>query len=119
MKNLVRMCLAGVMVLSACMIVSAKDKEENKGNWRGVLAAAPATAAANVVATFTCDVLNNDKPVSLMTTNATLAASVKDLAAKGATVVIRGEKSADGLSVTVKDCQEKKAKDAAATKKDK
>lgn len=119
MKNLVRMCLAGVMVFSACMVMAAaKDKEENKGNWRGVLAAAPATAAADVVATLTSKPLG-EKPVNLVTTNATLAASIKELAAKGATVVIRGEKNADGTSVTVKDCQEKKAKEAAATKKDK
>lgn len=91
------------------------EANAKRPEWHGVLAAPAAGAATNVVAVLTVK-HPEAKSFQLTVADATLAGQVKELAAKGALVMIKGELNADGTTIAVTKAEaakEKKAKPAA------
>jgi len=96
--------------------------------WQGVIAVPATNAAADVVATLTTKE-HKTKAFALKLSpvaDATVAAQIKDLVIKGASVKIKGELSSDGTTILVKsvtevapakDPEHKKAAEKTATRK--
>ena len=106
----------GVAAALACAAVAAEKpakhdaaKNAERTEWRGTVAAPAADAAADVVAVLTVKRHDESKTISLKVADATLAAAVKDLAGKGAMVVVKGKMAADEKSIDVTACTEAKA----------
>ena len=118
-SNVIRTCLAGLVIVCACgamaqnVAPAAKPAAADKvrTEWHGVLAAPAADAAADVVAVLTVK-HPDSKSFALKTADATLAGKIKELAAKSAMVVVKGELSADGKSIAVTKVNEAPAKHA-------
>ena len=114
-KGLIRLAVAGMMIAGVCAAVAeeaakpaaAKPAAAAKTEWKGALSAPAAGADASVVA-----VLMVKKPAekyyNLTSTDAAVTTTLKDLAAKGAKVDVKGELSKDEASIAVSKCVELK-----------
>jgi hypothetical protein len=85
-------------------------KQGERADWRGTLAAPGADAAADVVAILKMTRRDEEKTVALKVADAALAATVKELAGKGAMVSVKGKLAEDGKSIDVTACTEAKDK---------
>jgi hypothetical protein len=78
-----------------------KESAPKAKHYRGMLAAKPADAAANVLATLTVKGREDKEVVySVLATDELVVGKIAELLAKGEKVSITGELSADGKSIT-------------------
>ena len=85
-------------------------------SFKGVVSAKPADAAADVVAVLAAKVKGEEKKLNLLAKDDTVKAKIEELAAKNASVMVKGELSADGAAVTVASIAEAVAKPPKAPK---
>jgi len=83
-----------------------KERVKGPGGMYGTLSAAPAGADAKVLGVLKAKTKDGEKSLNLLAANDTVAATIKELVAKSARVIVKGEKSADGNSVTVSEIKE-------------
>ena len=114
--GLFRLVVAGMMVAGVCVATAeehggARPKTEgatakHRTEWKGVLSAPAAGAAADVVGVLTIKKGDTSKAYNLTSADAEVVAKIKDEATKGATVVVKGEANKDDTAIAVTKCME-------------
>jgi hypothetical protein len=99
-----------VALLWSFSLAAEEGHSKGEGMTRGTLSAAPAGADAKVLGVLKVKVEGVEKSLNVLPANDTVAATIKDLVAKGAKVTVKGEKSADGNSITVSEIKESKGR---------
>jgi threonine dehydrogenase-like Zn-dependent dehydrogenase len=105
--GLIRLAVAGMMVAGTCVAVAQQAPAATKTTTK---APAARTEWAGVVAKLT--VKQGAKVYNLTAADAKVVAQIKDLVAKGATVIVHGVLGKDETDIAVTKCQEKKAETA-------
>jgi len=99
--------LAVALLFSYALAAEEGEKRaKGEGGVYGVLSAAPAGGDAKVLGVIKMKSKDGEKSVNVLAANDEVGAKIKELVAKGARVAIRGEKSADGSSITVSKIEE-------------
>ena len=101
--------LVPVMLALVCSYaLTAEDTEKHgKGGIHGALSAAPAGSDAKVLGVLTTKSKDaGEQTLNVIAANDEVAATIKGLVAKSAKVSVKGEKSADGKSITVSEIKE-------------
>ena len=121
-SGLMKLTVVGMVAALACAAVAqdkpvkhdaAAVKPAERTVWHGTLAVPPAGAAEGVIAVLTSKHHDVTTTLSLKVADATLAATVKELAGKAATVVVKGKLSADETTVDVTGCEAAKPREHA------
>jgi len=103
--------LVPLTVALLCAFAFAADDHKDShgkgdGSVFGVLSAAPAGGDAKLLGVLKTKEKHEDKSLNVMAANDEVAAKIKELVAKGAKVKAKGEKSADGNSITISEIKE-------------
>ena len=115
--GLIRLVVASMMVTGVCALTQdnpapkpdAGAKPHQRTEWKGVLSTPATNAVAGVVAVLTVKRGDVSKAYNLTCADAEVSAKVKDAAAKGATMVVKGELNKDETVIAVTKMQEPKA----------
>ena len=119
-RLLVWLCVIGVAAVVGNPALAAEGgaKAGAKGGakapkaptYKGVVSEKGADAAADVIAVLATKVDGADKTLNLLCKDEAIVAKIKDLAAKKATVTVKGSLTADGTGIDVTDIAEAAAK---------